>query len=301
MRCLAPLGCFLVLAAPAAAETARWPVSPPSVRTLVLATGLEQGFVDPLGCNHGAGGAGFRVGFDAWLRHCNPGLEILWVGSGNLSPSVLEGVAEPAEAVYRVLAQVGYRALGVGDEDLLVQGDQLFPLARALDLPLVSANLVIHETGEPVFPPFRIVETRAGRIGFLGITPHLPDFVWADPERGTVVTVPPASVLPRVLADLRPQVDRIALLATQDSLQLADLLAQAPGVDVILNAEGARLLAGPEYERGVPVLWLGALGLGIGRWGLDSAGRTVELRTTTVTADFPGTAFEMPPCPPTGP
>ena len=47
--------------------------------------------------------------------------------------------------------------------------------------PFLSANTIAEETGEPAFPPYRIVESGDLRIGVLGLTtPNIPN--WERPQ-----------------------------------------------------------------------------------------------------------------------
>jgi len=98
------------------------------------------------------------------------------VDGGNLffhKPQLQDAERGPLLRKARVLVE-GYNAIGVdavalGYYDLAAGFDALEELLKAARFPLLCANLVHRDSGEPVFQPTAVVERGGRRVGLIGV------------------------------------------------------------------------------------------------------------------------------------
>ncbi len=77
----------------------------------------------------------------------------------------------------QVLNYLRYDAGNVGNHDVETGRNNLERWARQCNMPILGANILNSETGEPHFPPYTVIERDGVRIAVLGmITPAIP--VW---------------------------------------------------------------------------------------------------------------------------
>jgi 2',3'-cyclic-nucleotide 2'-phosphodiesterase / 3'-nucleotidase len=70
----------------------------------------------------------------------------------------------------RVMNFVGYDAATIGNHDIETGPDVYDRLKEEFDFPLLGANVLDAETGEPYFIPYTIIERQRIRIAILGLT-----------------------------------------------------------------------------------------------------------------------------------
>ncbi len=284
---LAALAAAWVAAVPAG-RAAAWPDPPAGTRALLLATGGDSGYVQPRGCHKGNGGAAYRVPFRRWLDARDATIDQVWLSTGNVARFDMPLPAQPLDAMWALFQQVGYAAVGLGTFDLdEAGGDGVVRLARRTPFPVIASNLVIQETGLPATADHVILTTRAGRVAVLGVTPHRPELVWGAADIGTVITVPPRDVLPGLIASVRPQADVVVLLSTLGSADLAELLREVRGIDVVFGQDAYLMPEEPQRHGDAAVLWLGLEGLRLGRVDLGERGRPLAFHAVHVEQEFP--------------
>ncbi len=80
-----------------------------------------------------------------------------------------------------------YDAVCIGNHDIETGHDCYDNYVRQMNMPVLGANAVNKETGEPYFKPYTILERAGKKIAVLGLTtpyvPHwLPEFYWSGIE-----------------------------------------------------------------------------------------------------------------------
>ncbi len=154
--------------------------------------------------------------------------------------------------VARMLGELGYDAIGVGEMDLNFGLASLVEDARLYRLPIVCANLQAKNdslrvrTGGPestaadrlgsAFPPYRIVTKAGARFGFLGLLSpatktHARE---ATVESLTYVLGDPLEIAKTAVAELRPQCDVLVVLGHMDEEEARKLAEKVPGIDLVV-------------------------------------------------------------------
>lgn len=291
MRRTAPL-LFVVLAwvslAMAAEPEFRWDPLPENAVGEILLTGADSGFVRPNGCMEFLGGSFVRPGFERWLRERAPGTARIWVGTGDLFDLEASeaATAQPDESL-ATLGAVPYALVGVSLGDLeRVGAETLVELARRHRVPLVSTNVIVHETGLSVADPSRIVEIGGRRVAFLSVTRHVPERIWTL-HGASVLTVDPKEALRQEILRVKANADAVIVLSTMLQLETRDLLKNVPGIDLIVASSG--LYRSPEEESAgsARLYWAGGWGETIGRLVVRADGSLAPVQVFPVRESFP--------------
>jgi hypothetical protein len=134
----------------------------------------------------------------------------------------------------KAFAGLKYDALNLGHREARLSAAQLYEIKRASPVPLISANVLDRATGKPIFDPWRIVQRGSFRIGLIGV---LDPASLSEPAGDGLLIENMESALARHLAELRPQVDLIILLAFADEAGLARLAQRFYEAHVILGGK----------------------------------------------------------------
>lgn len=286
----APALALLAALAPAPLASGRgdWPPLPEGTRTVILATGSDFGYYRPKGCHPENGGSQYRPALDGWLARTVPDVTRIWVSTGNFSSYGDDPTTLPPGEMLAALGRIGYAVVGLGEAELRNGGVARFAAPPLRDAaPLLSANLVVHETGRPAFAGSRVLESSGRSVAFVAASPHMPDAASGHPAVGTVLTTPPLPAVRDEVRRVRPSVDLVVLVAAFDDLRLREVLAGLDGVDAVIASAGSPLSSEPKTIGSVPVLSLGGEGRLLGRLAIGADGRILEARTIWVSPGFP--------------
>jgi hypothetical protein len=132
----------------------------------------------------------------------------------------------------RAFAELRFDAINLGHREAQVNASALRDLATTSPVPLISANLLDAESGQPVVAPYRIVRRGAARIAIIGVVEprgmrdRLGEGLRIE-EIGTTL----AALLP----ELRDRADLFVLLAFVDEGFLSSLAREFYEFDLILG------------------------------------------------------------------
>jgi len=193
--------------------------------------------------------------------------------------------------------RLGYRAVNVGERDLVLGYDAFRERTRGAKFPFVSTNVVRKDTGAPVFDPYVVLEVpRAGgapiRVGVLGAARFNPIFLKAGPDGTNLVIRKPEEAIAQYLPEVRAKSDIVVLLAALHKDDARAIAKAVPGIDLVIGAYGGIYTTRDEREGSTLLLYTGNQGKRIGesRVFLDGAG---AIRSTTsfqyfLTGAYPG-------------
>lgn len=161
-----------------------FPADNPSAAFTILYTNDTEGYLQTCGCNHsGLGGFDRRATFIKQVRAEQP--DVLLLDSGNLAPN-----APKADMGARLMALLGYDAVGIGREDLGL-GDRFFRIAEAWNLPLVGCEIGGQPQSKSV-QPYRSYALNGYHVSVVGLP----------------ATDPPQNV-PELLMEVRPVLEQV--------------------------------------------------------------------------------------------
>jgi hypothetical protein len=203
--------------------------------------------------------------------------------------------------VAKMMGELGYDAVGIGEMDLNFGLGVLVKDVRAYRLPVVCANLLarvdsvkVRGTGDEyeaadrlgtAFPPYRIVTKKGIRFGFIGVVspatkvrnPNLSSL-----DALTYTLEDPAAAVRGILPEVRAQSDVVVLLAHMDQIEAQHFAGEVPGVDLMVlgHDAGGRPLGEPIVAGTTRILRATHQGQNIGQLdiGLSSGHELEEAR-----------------------
>ena len=168
-----------------------------------------------------------------------------------------------AAAIVEAFNHMGCDAITIGDDDLLFGREDLLRILNQAAFPVVSANLIGTESGDPLFQPYVIREAGGLKIGLFGLSSE-PRGPLADRFDGLTVLDPFASA-PRMLAILREKSDIIVLLSHLGYAKDMELARKVDGIHVIVGGHTGVNLSYPRIIRNTVVVQVSKRGRRLGR------------------------------------
>ena len=177
--------------------------------------------------------------------------------------------------------RLGYDAMALGSGDFVIGWDMLQKRMAEAAFPMLSANVVLSETGALVGQPYIVRElTAEHKAAIIGLTD--PDVVgFARAIAGPPLRVlDPAETLRRYVDELSPQADVIILLSHLGFGEDQNLARQFPEIDIIVGGKSGHLFNPPirPVPDGPIIAQAGSLGqnLGLVRLDFDVSGRLLD-------------------------
>jgi 2',3'-cyclic-nucleotide 2'-phosphodiesterase (5'-nucleotidase family) len=228
----------------------------------ILYTADAQGYLEECACETGGmlGGVARRATLVDSLRAAAPGAALL-VEAGDFAT----GPGPRGELVgfvaARAMAKMGYDAVLPGEVELNL-GGAFFEKLRPLGLPLVHTNFGTPALGPPQDQPL-VIERDGRRMAVLGLLG--PDLILLEPARDGLVLEDPAEAGRRALAALRNRPPDLVVALVHGRGAFADsVVANVPGIDVVVAGHTSRNAADPERRGGALVVTAGFLGQHVG-------------------------------------
>ncbi len=213
-----------------------------------------RAYYRPCGCNmNSAGGLSRRAALLTDIRAKSAPVVVCTAGDFYGTADVFNEAK--SRFVARMLGELGYDAIGVGEMDLNFGLSTLADDVAKYDLPVVCANLVngkssiaradVRGSGpaatsaarlNTVFAPYRIVTKAGVKFGFVGlISPN----TMVKPESTDGAAPPyaitdPVKAAQSILPELRASCDIVVLLAHMGDIEAAGLVRAVPGFDFVV-------------------------------------------------------------------
>jgi 2',3'-cyclic-nucleotide 2'-phosphodiesterase (5'-nucleotidase family) len=204
------------------------------------------------------------------------GIETLTLDAGDFSEGTLFYIADSGEDSWRVVQQMGYDAIAIGNHDWLVGPAEMDAIVAAVQpqTPLLSANIDFdarfHALNQYIRPHAEF--TRAGvRIGVMGLATDEIEYSWRITD-GKIN--PPNDVGKKEVEELRLRNDIVIALTHLGVTADQALAANVPGIDLIVGGHSHTVLADPvwvkdPHGREVPIVQTGAHGQYVGDLLID--------------------------------
>jgi 2',3'-cyclic-nucleotide 2'-phosphodiesterase (5'-nucleotidase family) len=163
------------------------------------------------------------------------------------------------EADIAAMNACGYEYATLGNHEFsnsLVQVQKLLRMAR---FPYVCANARLRATGEPLCPPYLIIERNGLRLALFGLI--VRDTQNYRGAREGVDILDPLEVARELVPQLRQQADLVILLSHLGIETERVLAQQVPGIDVIVGGHSHTRLAQPLFVEWSKPLTKGVMGL----------------------------------------
>ena len=143
------------------------------------------------------------------------------------------------QVVIEAMNLIGYDAMALGAGDFRLGLDVLQKRIAEAQFPILSANVLQANTGQPFVTPYAIKNMNGYRIAILGLTDVEEINTILGEDARVFKLLDPLEAARHTVAELRPQADLVIVLShlgTQLNRQLADTV---PGIDVIVGGQVA--------------------------------------------------------------
>ncbi|RJP69616.1 MAG: hypothetical protein C4532_10750 [Candidatus Abyssobacteria bacterium SURF_17] len=186
------------------------------------------------------------------------------------------------ETMMKGMAEMGYDAVNVGEQDLLLGLDYVKYVADFTGVPFVSANIVDAE-GKLVFQEYARSEIAVGRTKLVSIAVGIisPSFKEEIENINPGISfVEYEATLKRLIPQLRKKADLLVVLAHMNEDEAALLAERLPQIDlIIVSHSGDDPFAAPAIVNEVPIVFAGARGMHVGAARFAWADKEAKLQS----------------------
>jgi len=220
----------------------------------IVLSGELHGYLEPCGCSATQSG-GLSRRADLFRQLAARDWPVTAVDLGGLVKRTRVQSRYKFETIGQDYTEIGYRAIGLGPEELRLGADYLIsrqpPEPDAAGSPplLISANLIFYGTPDLGVPArFRVIDVGGKSIGVTAVFgKSLKDNVFLRGAQGDITFVDPVKSLATVIDELKKRkVDLLVLLAQAELKESRELARRFPELNLILSA------GGPEDPDGKP-------------------------------------------------
>lgn len=272
-------------AQPARAEFAGWPK--PDVALLI--TGQQHGYIEPCGCTGLDNQKGGLARRDALLQQLTTqrGWNVVPMDAGNQVRRIGRQAEQKYQSTVNALRLMGYRAVGLGPDDLrLSAGELVYPIVAMTDEEGQSDIFVSANANALGFVrPYRILETGGMKIG---VTTVVGQAGIEGVTQAEISTKAPVDGLREAVTAIKTAgCDFCVVMALADQEETAELAKQVSGIDLIVAADG---IGEPKFQpTAIPgtsteMIQTGAKGMYVGVVGLYR-GQAPRMRYQRVALD----------------
>ena len=203
-----------------------------------MLSGRQNGYLEPCGCTGLAnqkGGLARRMTLYQDLVNTRK-WPVVPLDVGNYVKRYGRQSEIKFQRIVNGLSRMGYRAMGLGPDDLRLPSEELIAAMAASENPFVCANVVVID--EQFTPRTRIVKAGGKTIGITAILGGEEHKKVGDNDE--VQFVPAKKALPAVIAELkRAKCDMMILLAHAGLVESRALAKDFPDFHLIVSAGGA--------------------------------------------------------------
>ncbi len=136
--------------------------------------------------------------------------------------------------VVKAYSNMNYVALNAGYSEASLSAGMLRQIAAASPVPLIGANLLDRETGNPILPGWTIVKHDGRRIAFVGVVDPRGS---ADTLGEGLAVEDMATCLGRILPEVTRAADVLVLLAYTDETSLRELARRFYEFSLVLGGK----------------------------------------------------------------
>ena len=221
----------------------------PQPAFVLAITGQQHGYIEPCGCSpKQSGGLARRADLLRQLREDKkwPVLALETGGTLDESRVTRRQSLLKFNMIQDALNGMGYRALGLGTEELKLGATKLFEIysernvQKEFDLPFMAANVVLYGSatlGTPV--AYRVLKIGGKKVAVTSVFGNEFKKEFAQISKDELDITDPVAALTRVLAQMKAETPDVLVVLSYDSVEASRaLVTQFPELDVVVSADG---------------------------------------------------------------
>ena len=221
------------------------------------------------------------------LKHAGKTVIVLDAGDSFFGRPI--AAMDGGESVVKILNEVGYDAMTVGNHEFDMGQDRFYMLNSELKYPDICANLY-DSKGNRLLPPYIIKDYDGFKVGIFGLsTPELPSKNSPANVEGLVLT-DPVQETEKFITDLDAKTDMIIGIThlgveAESGHTSVELATKVKGIDFIVDGHSHIVL--PEGQVAGDTL-IGSVGsynkyLGVAEFSIDSQGNITSAKDRLIT------------------
>jgi 2',3'-cyclic-nucleotide 2'-phosphodiesterase (5'-nucleotidase family) len=190
--------------------------------------------------------------------------------------------------IAQAMNMLAYDAMTIGPGDLQLGLETLRERETEAEFPILSANLVLEGSTEPIFTPYVVLEVGGRKIGILGLTGSGEMAMPMQLPGGDVVDLlDPFEVTRAHVAQMSAETDIVVVLSNLGMALQEQLAGAVPGVDLIVGGGSRTVLPEPRIVGGAVIVEAGFRGEWIGSTNIeiDSSGKITAAEGKPVLLD----------------
>ncbi|MCQ2554095.1 MAG: 5'-nucleotidase C-terminal domain-containing protein [Clostridia bacterium] len=237
--------------------------------TLLHINDIHGDFISKKADNRVVGGLALLSGYIKRTRHNEKNVIFAVAGDmfkGSIIDSEYRGLST-IELMNRLSPDVAT----IGNHEVDYGLSHLLFLEKCAKFPIVTANMFITTNHTRLFTPYTVIERGGLRIMFSGvITDEILAVTRKEELIGSFVDVREAAKEIDVICDTYKTVDIdytvvLSHIGFQKDCELAGLISESSGVDLIIGGHSHTLLTEPHFENSIPIVQVGTGTSNIGR------------------------------------
>ena len=171
------------------------------------------------------------------LRRERGAENVLLLDGGDGFADDLLGNLTRGEAVVRLMNEVGYQAMALGNHDFDYGAERIRELQHMAHFPMRGANVVEKASGQPFLgDPTLLLEAGGTRVGILALGYYHTDLTTNPSNVQALRFENGIEAARRYLPNLRQRVDVVVVLSHQGTQADRLLAKEVPGIDLIVGA-----------------------------------------------------------------
>ena len=210
------------------------------------------------------------------IRGQNPNVLLLDAGNALTGQSLADG--SKGRVVVEAMNQLGYTAMAIGERELCLGLAEFRKRMQEARFPFVSANVVIKATGKLLAEPYAIVEVGGIKVGILGLTnANAVQIPLANMSTGLawpsfadeVIVTDPLVAAEQYVPEIAAKADLVIVLSHLGIDLDQTLVAEVPGIAVVVGGYSRTILSTPLAQRGALIVQAGYDGEYLGKLVLE--------------------------------
>lgn len=178
-----------------------------------------------------------RVAYIRKINNGYTGKDIVHLDCGGFANFISAEGTIRTQTIIDVYEKIQITAVNISARELAHDADRFESLISDGEIPYISANIVERESNKARFQTHLIVERKGRKIAIIGVTEKVLR-TWKTNDEAILQIVDPVERINPIVYDLRDEVDTIILMAHLPRRELAPILDQVPGIDLVLGADG---------------------------------------------------------------
>lgn len=196
------------------------------------------------------GGAARRATLVKQIRR-EPGRQVMLIDAGDWMDGTPFSTEYRGDADIAVMNAIGYDLATLGNHEFSNLLPQVRKMIADAKFPILCANALVKESGQPLTTPYTIRDVAGAKIAFFGL---LSESTRTYPGARNDLTIANAiATARRLVPELRRQADFVVAITHIGVEEDRQLATAVDGIDVIVGAHSHTMLLQPLFIANVPV------------------------------------------------